>query len=93
MGRFKSGGGRGSEGELCRNEQCTGTIKILFTNSILSCMRVILNNIEILEMGWLFRHLPYSVLLHISGPGPHTNFLSLLAKSQKALCYRRHKNE
>ena len=44
-------------------------------------MRVILNNIEILEMGWLFRHLLYSALLYISGPGPHTNFLSLLAKS------------
>ena len=56
-------------------------------------MRVIYNNIEILEMGWLFRHLLYSVLLYISGPGPHTNFLSLLAYSQKALCYRRHKNE
>ena len=30
MGSFKSGGGRGSEGDLCGNEQCTGTIKILF---------------------------------------------------------------
>ena len=75
----------GSEGDLCGNEQCTGTIKILLnTNSALSCTRVIYNNIEILEMGWLFRHLLYSVPLYISGPGPHTNFLSLLAKSQRA---------
>ena len=31
MGRFKSGGGRGSEGDLCANGQyIAGTIKILF---------------------------------------------------------------
>ena len=68
-------------GNCVEMNSALGPQRYYFTNSTLSCMRVILNNIEILEMGWLFRHLPYSVLLHISGPGPHTNFLSLLAKS------------